>query len=91
MDRLTELPSRSLELRLVMGLVYEPEVQQACIEQVEVVDAHDRVRGDADLASADRNLGRRLALERALIEPALAHHHGARGPQAALESQRSGC
>ena len=52
---------------------------------VERVGADDRVQRHAGLARAGADLAHELALERLLVELALAGHHGARGAHARVE------
>ena len=57
-------------------------------KRVERVGADDRVQRHARLARARADLADQLALERLLVEPALAGHDGARRAHARVEAER---
>ena len=84
-------PRRSpacLQLLDVRRLLDHLEVDHALAEAVERVGADDRVQRDAGLARAGADLAHELALQRLLVELALAGDDGARGAHALVEVER---
>src|SRR5215218_7153740 len=87
-----EAAAEPLAGRLDLGegrrLLHELEVDDALAERVEPVGADDRVERHARLARARADLADELALQRLLVELALAGHDRARGAHAHIERQR---
>src|SRR3954451_2792376 len=85
---LSKRPARSAQLFRVAGLEQAVEGEHAEAEVVDRGVADDGVAGDARLPAAHGHLAGSLALQRLLVEPALAGHHERGGAHAGVEAER---
>src|SRR5207302_1911949 len=83
-----ELGAGAAQRSLVARLEDRLKIEDPDVEAAECVLADDGMGGHADLPRPGADLEDRLALERAVIEPALPGHHGARPAQPSIEVQR---
>ena len=87
-ERLAEALAGRLQLIQGRRLLDHLEVDHALAERVQRVGADDRVQRNAALARAGADLADELALQRLLVELALAGDDGPRGAHALVEVQR---
>ena len=86
-ERLAEALAGRLHLLEVRRLLDHLEVDHPLAERVERVGADDRVQRDAGLSRARADLADELALQRLLVELALAGDDGPRGASSARRSR----